>query len=297
MPIILQQTVTACPLCGSANRALFDQRILHGYQLVNRLCQSCGLVYLSPRMSEEQLNLFYAKNYRDLYHQSKEPTQIDLSVQAQRATHLVDLALRQGLSTVKAHLDIGCSTGTLLNTFKTHYNNRTVGVELDEVHRAYAQSHGINAYPSLVDLPGELEKAFDLVSLIHVLEHLPDPVGTLVELRTRWMSPEGWLVLEVPNLYCHDSFEVAHLTSFSPATLTQAVRRAGFQIVHLFKHGQPRSIVLPLYLTLLARPMANPANSPYTTEPEMGVHLKRQVGLAYRKLLTRLIPGQAWKAG
>jgi trans-aconitate methyltransferase len=246
-------------------------------------------------MSEEQLSQFYATAYRDLYHQSKEPTSTDLSIQTKRAAHLMEFVRRQGLNTLKAHLDIGCSTGTLLKTFKTHFNNQAIGVELDETHRAYAQSQGITAFSSLAELPGDCEKSFNLVSLIHVLEHLPDPVGTLKELRIRWLSADGWLLLEVPNLYCHDSFEVAHLTSFSPSTFTQVVRQAGFRVVHLVKHGQPRSSVLPLYLTLLARPISNPEIIPATAET--AVRFKRRVGLAYRQLLTRLLPGRAWKAG
>jgi 2-polyprenyl-3-methyl-5-hydroxy-6-metoxy-1,4-benzoquinol methylase len=296
MPITLQQTVTACPLCGSERNTIFDQRVSHGYAITNRLCQSCGLVFLSPRMSEGQLSQFYAENYRSLYHIAKEPTPTDLEVQTIRANHLLDILRRQGLAHLKSHLDIGCSTGTLLNTFKSHFNNNTIGIELDEAHRAYAQDHGINAYPTLSDLPGEYEKQFDLVSLIHVLEHLPDPLGTLVDLRSRWMAWDGWLILEVPNLYCHDSFEVAHLTSFSPATLSIMAERAGFKVVKLIKHGQPRSDVLPIYMTLLARPNPNPQAYPQPARREMGIRFKREAGLAYRRVITRLLPGRAWKA-
>lgn len=296
MPITLQQPVAACPLCGSPRHTLFDTRVLHGYELTNRLCQACGLVFLSPRMSEEQLAHFYAEEYRDLYHQDKEPRAEDLAVQTARANHLLDLVRRQGVAQLQAHLDIGCSTGILLNTFKSQFGDRATGIELDEAHRAYAQNHGITVYPALVDLPGENEKQFDLVSLIHVLEHLPDPLQTLISLRSRWMATGGWLMLEVPNLYCHDSFEVAHLTSFSPATLSAMVEQAGFTVVRLAKHGQPRSDLLPLYLTLLARPATASPSTPQPIHREAGVHLKRQTGLACRRLITRLAPSRAWKA-
>ncbi len=297
MAIILQKAVTTCPLCGGNDSTRFDQRILLGYQLTNRLCPACGLVFLSPRMSTDQLNTFYAENYRELYHNAKEPTPVDLSIQTRRANHLLDSVFAHGLTMLDAHLDIGCSTGTLLNTFKNRFNNRAVGIELDNAHRAYAQSHGITAFASLTDLPAEFEKAFNLVSLIHVLEHLTDPVGTLVELRTRWMRPGGWLLLETPNLYCHDSFEVAHLVSFSPATLTQTVLQAGFQPVFMARHGQPRSDLLPLYLTLLAKPVTDPGAGRTPVHAESGVKFKRQAGVAYRRLLTRLLPGKTWKAG
>jgi len=295
MPITLQQAVNACPMCGSSQFHIFDQRVSHGYELTNRLCHVCGLIFLSPRMSEEQLSHFYVEDYRNLYHNAKEPSPEDLSVQSARATYLLDFTRGQGVNRLLSHLDVGCSTGMLLNTFKTHFNNRTIGIELDEAHRAYAKNHGITTYPTIADLPGENEKQFDLVSLIHVLEHLPNPLETLVELRTRWMTTDSWLMLEVPNLYCHDSFEVAHLTSFSPATISVMVEIAGFKVVKLIQHGQPRSDVLPLYLTLLARPNLNRPSYHQPFHREMGIALKRRAGLAYRNLITRLMPARAWK--
>ncbi len=295
MPATLQEVVPACPLCKGSSSLPFDRRSLHGFDLINRICQSCGLVFLSPRMSADQLTEFYAQNYRMLYHDVKEPTPADLAVQTRRAGFLADLIKGQGVTRLGRHLDIGCSTGTLLSTFNSVFNSQPVGIELDDSHRAYAQAHGLSVYPTLSELPQSFEKQFDLISLSHVLEHLPDPVGTLAELNNRWMRPDGWLLLEVPNLYCHDSFEVAHLVSFSPTTLARAVRQSGFRVVRLIKHGQPRSDILPLYITLLARP-ETPADIKLQTEPEFLVRLQRQAGLANRRLLTRLMPGKAWKA-
>ncbi len=95
---------------------------------------------------------------------------------------------------------------------------------------------------------------FDLISLAHVLEHIANPVQYLAGLRQNWLTEEGSLLVEVPNLYCHDSFEVAHLVAYSPHSLTQTLQQAGFEIVVFVQHGRPRSSILPLYLTVLARP-------------------------------------------
>lgn len=141
---------------------------------------------------------------------------------------------------------------------------------------------------SLEELNAASEPPFDLISLAHVLEHLPDPVAYLADLRQRWMAEDGWLLIEVPNLYAHDSFEVAHLVSFSAHTLAQTIQKAGFEIVRLEAHGRPRSALLPLYLTALARPAARP--QPFTLAPEEGVRRKRQWGMLRRRLLTHLYP-------
>jgi hypothetical protein len=126
----------------------------------------------------------------------------------------------------------------------------------------------------------------------HVLEHLPDLVGFLTHLRESVLTLSGWLLLEVPNLYAHDSFEVAHLYAFSPHTLGEVLRRSGFEFVKFEKHGRPNSALLPLYITVLYRPAARP--EPRPVRPERGVALKRRLGMLRRRILSRLFPHRAW---
>ncbi len=99
----------------------------------------------------------------------------------------------------------------------------------------------------------------------------------------------------MPNLYAHNCFEVAHLTAFSAHTLRQTLQKAGFAVHAFLKHGQPRSVMLPLYLTVLARPQTAPlAPEEVPLQPERGVALKRRLGMARRRLLQRLFPSLAW---
>lgn len=49
--------------------------------------------------------------------------------------------------------------------------------------------------------------------MAHVLEHLPDPVEYLVPSLKNLIDPAGWHLIEVPNLYAHDSFRPAHLVA------------------------------------------------------------------------------------
>jgi SAM-dependent methyltransferase len=193
---------------------------------------------------------------------------------------------------ITRHLDIGCSAGTLLEAFVNAYGCQPVGVEPGEAYRNYAAGRKLTVYPSLEALEDTGEAPFDFISLAHVLEHLPDPVQSLAGLREKWLVPQGHLLVEVPNLYCHDSFEVAHLVSYSPQTLTQTLTRAGYRIIHLWTHGRPRSRLLPLYITALAVPGELPASQ--DVHPERWVALKRRAGLLHRGLLSRLLPRQAW---
>jgi 2-polyprenyl-3-methyl-5-hydroxy-6-metoxy-1,4-benzoquinol methylase len=286
MPEIVQH----CPLCGSTSQAPFDGRQFRGYQVINVICTSCGLVFQSPRMDETESSDFYQAEYRLLYQGQAGPNAKDLKVQTQRAELTLEF-IRPIVKSANRILDIGCSSGLLLKKLATNYHADTCGVEPGDMYRQYAQAAGLEVFSTLEELKQANPSPFALISLMHVLEHLPDPVGYLADLRTSLLLPGGWLLLEVPNLYAHDSFEVAHLVSYSSHTLQHVVEKAGYQVVALRKHGQPRSKLLPLYITLLATPNAS---AQYTLRPEHLVHLRRQWGFFKRRVVQRLFPHQAW---
>jgi flavin-dependent dehydrogenase len=75
--------------------------------------------------------------------------------------------------------------------------------------------------------------------------------------------------------------------------LTQTLEKAGFDIVQLEKHGRPRSKLLPLYITVLARSLPGALRT-WKLLPEKRVALKRQAGMFQRRFLERLFPKQAW---
>jgi SAM-dependent methyltransferase len=287
----MSEDVRTCILCGSTRNAFFDRREFRGRPVTNCICLDCGLVFQSPRMTETESAAFYAEEYRLLQEGSAGPTARNVAAQEARARSLLEFA-RPALSSVSRHLDIGCSLGILLRHFQSAYRNQPVGVEPGEAHRLQAGKSGLKVYASIEDLEKAREARFDLVSMSHVLEHLPDPVGYLGHLRDAVLAPDGRLLLEVPNLYAHDSFEVAHLYAFSSHTLGEVLRRAGFEIVRFEKHGRPNSALFPLFLTVLCHPAAQPDLRPVS--PERGVAGKRRLGMLLRRALSKLFPRRAW---
>jgi 2-polyprenyl-3-methyl-5-hydroxy-6-metoxy-1,4-benzoquinol methylase len=291
-PVLVE--VAHCPLCGAHERRLFDRRTFRGQSVTNQVCARCGFVFQSPRMSAVQLDLFYEEEYRQLYQGAEGPSRKDMLTQAGRAESLLaflpdDLALPARL------LDIGSSAGMLIRRFQERFGTQVIGVEPGNAYRAYAQGLGFTVYPSLESLQDAGESPFDMICMAHVLEHLPDPAGYLTDLRSRHLTPGGRLLVEVPNLYAHNSFEVAHLAAYSPHTLEQMLKKAGYEVLRLRQHGQPRSVALPLYLTLLARPLARPPDD-YQPAAERAVALKRRWGLGKRRVIERLLPDLAWLA-
>jgi 2-polyprenyl-3-methyl-5-hydroxy-6-metoxy-1,4-benzoquinol methylase len=245
--------VIQCPACGAEKSSLFDRREVLGMMLCNRMCRHCGLVYLSPRMEDQELERFYSRGYRTLNDGSEQPTDENLADQQARAQHVVRTA-RAIAPAVQRHLDIGCSTGILMAQVREVFACETAGVEPGIEHRSIASAKGLKTYASIEEALAEQQRRFDLVTLSHVLEHLADPVSELTRIRTQMLSSAGHILVEVPNLYGHACFEPAHLFSFSMKTLHDSLRLAGFEPVYTRLHGVPRSEWRPRYLLVMARP-------------------------------------------
>jgi len=289
----MPENLAHCPLCNLEGSSLFDQREFRGFQVTNRLCANCGFVYQSPRMTESELIDFYQSQYRQIYQGIEGPDQKEIAIQEARALGIINLLRDCGVEQVKRFLDIGASTGMLINKIKNEYQCDASGIEPGRAYREYARSHGIDVFASLDDLPDAGEKKFDLVSLIHVLEHIPDPVKYLEKVRSDYLVDQGRILIEVPNIYAHDCFEIAHLTSFSRHTLNEVLKSAGFRTIFMEAHGRPRSNMIPLYISFLAVPELNTPDEPQI-EVERWIRMKRNTGLAHRKLIEKLFPNQAW---
>ena len=281
-----------CPLCGNSTSRPFDQRKFRNQFVANRICLGCGLVYQSPHMTDTELEGFYEVEYRQMYQGEEGPTVKDLGVQCERA-RVLEAFTEQYANNIDRHLDIGCSSGYLLQHFQSVFGSQPVGVEPGKAYRAYARENGLIVYDSLDELDKAGEERFGLISMAHVLEHILDPVEYLKNLRAKYLQEDGWLLIEVPNLYGHECFEVAHMVSFSSHTLEQVIRKAGFKQVGIIVHGRPRSQIIPLYITMFVRPPISDSKF-FQVRPEKNVRLKRRLGMFRRRVLTRLWPGKAW---
>ena len=282
-----------CPLCGagSESHSPFEDLLEGDWVVEFWLCERCGMVFQSTQMSDEAREEYYAGTYRALVQGSDSPTEKDLRVQCGRARHIVGFAKKE-LPAMGRHLDIGSSSGALLRESEAAWNGEVVGVEPGDTYREYSQSRGATVASRLEDLKGQ---RFDLITMAHVLEHLPNPIQYLQDLRKSWLAPGGHLLIEVPNLYGHQSLELSHTVAFSRQTLTETLRRAGFQIVRMTSHSEPRSRLLSLYLLVLARVTTEAASPKVGRSGSSGVRLKRKLGNMRRRRLTQLAPGFVWK--
>ena len=282
-----------CPLCGKSEARVISEMDSFGFKVRYYLCKTCGFVYQNPGESAAADPVFYQETYRQLYQATEEPTAKDLRQQRLRAEYQLELLQNHGVCRLSRALDIGASSGTLLQTIHEAYGAETVGVEPGNAYRKLAEAKGFKLYPSLELLKAGDTERFDMVSMMHVLEHLEDPLGTLREIRLDLLADNGFLLVEVPNFYAHDSYELAHLSCFTEHTLAEMLTQAGYKILHTRKHGVPRSETLDLYLAVLAMPQSEPYEiAPIV--PEKNVALKRSLGMLRRNLLTKLKPDKTW---
>ena len=56
-----------CPVCESHERTLVGEKDRYGLYYPVVICNSCGLLYANPRMTQESYNTFYNLEYRKLY--------------------------------------------------------------------------------------------------------------------------------------------------------------------------------------------------------------------------------------
>lgn len=103
-------------------------------------------------------------------------------------------------------LDIGAGTGDFLSVAKND-GWQTTGVEPSDRAKSIAKNKGV----SFVEETSELENhSFDVISMWHVLEHVPDLGKQIKELK-RLLKPTGTLIIAVPNF---KSFDAQHYGKF-----------------------------------------------------------------------------------
>lgn len=133
-------------------------------------------------------------------------------------------------------LDIGAGTGILLGEAQS-LGYDAEGVEPSRWLFERGQEKGLRMFRGAFPHP-ETPGPYDVVTLVDVIEHVPDPVGLLREI-AGVLKPDGIAVVVTPDLksiaarlmgwkWWH--FRVAHIGYFDRRTLTAAAKAAGLRI-------------------------------------------------------------------
>jgi len=197
-------------------------------------CLECGLVQTltTPQWQAEADQIY--RSYA-IYHQGGGAEQM-VFVEGRavsRSEVIVQYLLRHHtLPSAGRSLDIGCGNGAFLRACSKQLTGwRLNGSEFDTRHRAAVEAipQVEKFYPCALDgIPGE----FDLISTIHVLEHIAAPKNLRAEIR-RKLKPGGLLLIEVPDCLLNPYILLVadHCTHFAPSILAELVSEAGFEVL------------------------------------------------------------------
>lgn len=135
-------------------------------------------------------------------------------------------------------LDIGAGTGDFLATAKASGWEIT-GVEPNENAKNLAISKGVSFKNSIESIENQ---QFDVITMWHVLEHVPDIEHQIRELK-RLLKPDGTIIIAVPNFKSYDAkyygpfwaaYDVPrHLWHFSKISIDKLVSRENMKLIKI----------------------------------------------------------------
>jgi SAM-dependent methyltransferase len=232
-----------CPLCDSPDCvgvATMQDRLLGvdgQFHMVR--CSQCGLHYLNPQPTMEELVPYYSEDYDPF--QIASPDELPF-LQRHSLTYGLNKRCRlvNRQKTGGRLLEIGCATGLFLDAMRRTGNWQVQGVDVSEKAVECArETFGLDVFHGSVAEAHLGDDVFDVVVMWDVLEHVHSPRETLLEIR-RILKPDGVLVFRVPLLDAWDRRLFGrywagwdaprHLTLFSKETLGLMLARTGFRV-------------------------------------------------------------------
>jgi SAM-dependent methyltransferase len=213
----------SCPVCeGAFNHSAVERWA----QFVLRQCSVCGLQLWDPPVPADSAWYDASDHYL--------------------AMPIVDWlgwyhswAIEHLPPEVHSLLDVGCADGRFVNAVVARgIDGYGVDHSLRLVEMGNRRYGGSRLSRATIKELVRMGKRFDAVTLFEVIEHVPDPLGVLREVRGL-LRPEGVLVVSTPNRLGRPRPPAAldrpphHLTRWSPAALRFALERAGFTPVDI----------------------------------------------------------------
>ncbi|MCS6805701.1 MAG: class I SAM-dependent methyltransferase [Acidobacteriota bacterium] len=220
-------------------------------------CQQCGLMYVGQRRHDFTFATTDQGKSRALAARVEALGLVDASVEAAEGPWREKLfadRLRR-LQRFIRHgrlLEIGCATGEFLQ-LAAQAGFQVAGVEPDPQTSALARDrHRLDVTTGTLPEAAYPANRFDVVVMLHVLEHLDSPRQTLHEVH-RLLNSGGILLIETPNIQTiwfrllktrWRQLIPDHYFFFTPHTLSRLLELTGFRPLQITSVGKPMSVRL-----------------------------------------------------
>lgn len=192
--------LSQCPVCGETTFSPFldctDYTVSHEtFHIVK--CARCQFAFTNPHPEISQLGNYYNSSAY-ISHSSRPTTFIDhvyVLARAQTLKWKSRLIKKNATTPSISVLDYGCGTGDFLNHCK-NLGWKVSGVEPSTSARQIASTKsGQKIYPTIKEMPNT---TFDVITLWHVLEHVPN-FHELIEALAQNLKQTGTILIAVPN--------------------------------------------------------------------------------------------------
>lgn len=266
--------VPYCLLCGSEGKVLYSdlRDRLFGAPGIWTLmqCPKCLLVWLNPQPTPDDIGMLYAQYFTHTTPNSASKNSsalrklIKASILQSSFGYSVDgsnrmlgslLSLVGPLKEIVGGgvrwlgnddkgrlLDVGCGNGGFLNQMRS-LGWEVAGVEPDgEAVSVACERYELDVFRGSLEVASFPDGHFDAITINHVIEHVPDPIGLLKECH-RVLKPEGKLVVVTPNVnslgfrqfgeYWRGLEVPRHFHLFSPQTLRACAEAAQVNVYEL----------------------------------------------------------------
>lgn len=215
-----------CPLCGL-------QRFRPVFEPIKK-CLGCGLCLVNPLgefRGQNETEEYFLNDYLPLHLANHENSL------AERRAHIAAINRYFRLTSHPRHCDVGCALGSMLQEAKAAGWD-SMGVETSEFAARYAEEHtGCPVYAGTLQEAAFPSESFDVVTLMDVIEHVPEPSELMGEIY-RVLRPGGVVFIVTPNfasffvwLYGRTAYGVwpdSHVVYLQPSTMAKLLRQAGF---------------------------------------------------------------------
>ena len=234
--------------CGNNNLEILSLNDRFGLPFGTKICKTCGLILLSPRIKEKYIDRYYSEIYWGLMGFIPDDENEELSTQNIESTKIVFELLNNHFKTLTNEIleicEIGCGSGLNLYQIqklfkKTGKNVQVTGCDFSESAIKKAQNKGLNVKVGGVDALGE--KKYDIIIVSHIVEHFYDLDYEIKKIKAL-MKPDSIIYVEVPgvcNLYNNHNYEynyniytvMAHIYNFNLSSLNFVMHNNGFKLL------------------------------------------------------------------